>query len=73
MKYFKVLLLGLMTAAACADAPEDGEVVVSNVAGSVEVSGWSRNQVEITGTLGDGVEALIFERDDEILIKIKLP
>lgn len=82
MKYFKVLLLSLMTTTACADtainesldAAEDGEVVVSNVAGSVEVSGWSRNQVEITGSLGDGVEALIFERDDdEILIKVKLP
>jgi len=82
MKYFKVLMASLITTAACADtainesldAAEDGEVVVSNVAGSVEISGWSRNQVEITGSLGDGVEELIFERDDdEILIKVKLP
>ncbi len=81
MKYFRVLMLSLITTAACADtainesldAAEDGEVVVSNVSGSVEVSGWSRNQVEVTGSLGDGVEELIFERDDdEILIKVKL-
>lgn len=56
------------------DAAADGIVVVSNVAGSVEVSGWSRNQVEVTGELGSRVEELIFERDgDEILIKVKVP
>jgi DUF4097 and DUF4098 domain-containing protein YvlB len=56
------------------DAASDGIVVVSNVAGSVEVSGWSRNQVEVTGELGSRVEELIFERDgDEILIKVKVP
>ena len=56
------------------DADPDGVVVVSNVAGSVEVRGWSRNQVEVTGELGSRVEELIFERDgDEILIKVKVP
>ncbi|NIV17482.1 MAG: hypothetical protein GWN47_03540, partial [Woeseiaceae bacterium] len=38
----------------------------------VEVEGWSRNQVEVTGELGDDVEELIFERDgDEVEIKVK--
>jgi DUF4097 and DUF4098 domain-containing protein YvlB len=56
------------------DAAADGIVVVSNVAGSVEISGWTRNQVEVTGDLGSRVEELIFERDgDEILIKVKVP
>jgi DUF4097 and DUF4098 domain-containing protein YvlB len=56
------------------DAEPDGVVIVSNVAGSVEVRGWSRNQVEVTGELGSRVEELIFERDrDEILIKVKVP
>jgi DUF4097 and DUF4098 domain-containing protein YvlB len=56
------------------DAASDGIVVVSNVAGSVEVSGWSRNQVEVTGELGSRVEELIFERDgDEILVKVQVP
>jgi DUF4097 and DUF4098 domain-containing protein YvlB len=54
------------------DAAADGTVSVSNVAGSVDVQGWSRNQVEVTGELGDDVEELIFERDgDEIVIKVK--
>ena len=49
-------------------------MTVSNVAGSVDVRGWSRNQVEVTGELGNRVEELVFERDgDEILIKVKVP
>lgn len=56
------------------DAASDGIVLVSNVAGSVEVNGWSRDQVEVTGELGSRVEELIFERNgDEILIKVKVP
>lgn len=82
MKVFRVFGLSLISTLALADtdvnetldAAEDGEVVISNVSGSVEVQGWSRSQVEVTGTLGSGVEELIFERDDdEILIKVKLP
>ena len=45
------------------DADEAGDVLISNIAGSVEVSGWSQDSVEITGTLGDDVEELVFERD----------
>ena len=56
------------------DAASDGTVTISNVAGSVEVRGWSRNQVEVTGELGRKVEELIFERDgDEVVIKVKVP
>lgn len=82
MKLFKVMGLCFASTLAFADTPinetldadADGEVIISNVSGSVEVEGWSRNQVEVTGTLGDRVEELIFERDgDEILIKVKLP
>ena len=56
------------------DADADGTVVISNVAGSVGVQGWSRNQVAVTGELGNRVEELVFERDgDEILVKVKVP
>ena len=56
------------------DADEAGDVLISNIAGSVEVSGWSQDSVEITGTLGDDVEELVFERDgNEIIIKVKSP
>jgi len=81
MKYVKLMSLSLLCGAAFAedvnekmDADADGTVSISNLAGSVEVQGWSRNEVEITGELGSNVEELIFERDgDEILIKVKVP
>jgi len=56
------------------DAAPDGHVDVSNTAGSVTVSGWSRDQVEVTGTLGRNVEELVVERNkDKITIQVKGP
>ncbi|CAN5217336.1 DUF4097 family beta strand repeat-containing protein [soil metagenome] len=43
-----------------ADADPRGEVEVSNISGSVEISGWDRNQVEVKGRLGDSAERLEF-------------
>lgn len=80
MKNYTLTLLGMICATPLVaaeinesmDADADGTVSVSNIAGSVDVQGWSRNQVEVTGELGDDVEELIFERDgDEIEIKVK--
>ncbi len=56
------------------DAAPDGEVDISNIAGSVEVTGWSRSEVEVTGTLGRNVKELVFERDgDTVTIQVKVP
>ncbi|MEQ8206725.1 MAG: DUF4097 family beta strand repeat-containing protein [Woeseia sp.] len=56
------------------DASEDGLVSISNPAGTIEVKGWSRNQVEVNSDLGRGVEELIFERDgNEVKIFVKVP
>ena len=56
------------------DAASDGAVDVSNIAGSISVDGWNRNEVHVRGTLGRNVEELIFERDgDRITIKVKVP
>ncbi|MCJ7591728.1 MAG: DUF4097 domain-containing protein [Woeseiaceae bacterium] len=56
------------------DAASDGHVDVSNISGSVTVNGWSRNSVEVTGTLGRNVEELVVERDgDRVWIKVKVP
>ena len=81
MKFLTLTFLGLISAASLAedvdkrlDAAADGVVSISNIAGSVEVSGWSRNEVGVTGTLGKDVEELIFERDgDEIEITVRAP
>ncbi len=55
------------------DASRTGTVEIENTSGSIEVEGWSRDQVQVTGTIGDDVEELIFERDgDEITIKVEI-
>lgn len=54
------------------DAESKSAIRVINVAGDVEIEGWSRNEVELEAELGSGVEELIFERDGkEILIEVK--
>jgi DUF4097 and DUF4098 domain-containing protein YvlB len=54
------------------DASADGTVEIYNTSGSVTVEGWSRNAVEVTGTLGEEVEEFIFERKgDTVVVKVK--
>lgn len=56
------------------DADDNGQVFVYNLSGSVEVSGWSENEVHVTGDIGDDVEEFYFERDgDTVKIKVKVP
>ena len=47
-------------------AAADGTVEVSNVTGSVTVTGWDRNEVEVTGELGEGTERLDFTRGNRL-------
>lgn len=52
----------------------DGTVEISNLAGSVIVRGWDRNQLEVTGTLADEVERLDIEtRGRRTTIEVVLP
>jgi len=74
------LLLSAPTAFADRDIHESaqvhpkGEVEVSNIAGSVRVTGWDRDVVEVTGTLGSGVEDLEFRTEGRYtLIKVRMP
>lgn len=51
-----------------------GEVEIVNVAGSVEVSTWERNEVRVEADLGRGVEKLDFRKDgSRTYIKVVLP
>lgn len=51
-----------------------GQIEISNTAGSVVVTGWPRNEVEVTGTLGDGVERLEFVQNGKLTrVKVILP
>ncbi len=55
-----------------APADPQGEVEVSNVSGTVSVSGWDRNEVQVSGTLGDDIERLEFVSEGKrTLIRVK--
>jgi len=71
--------LALVSCAALAEDSVDrknpasatGEVEVDSVAGVVSISGWDRNEVHVTGTLGDGVERLDFEtQGNRTIVKV---
>ena len=50
------------------DADPGGRVEVTNIAGEISVTGWAEDAIEVTGTLGRGVERLDFIRDDGLTI-----
>lgn len=76
-----VLSLVLFAAVAAAEevdqvleADPRSRVSVSIIAGSIEVEGWDRDEVRVTGTYEEDVEEFIFERDGrEITIRVKAP
>ena len=54
------------------DAAADGTVEIYNTSGSVTIEGWSRDAVEVTGTLGEEVDEFIFKRKgDTVVVKVK--
>lgn len=85
----RIDLMGSMLALACITAlpahaatpinqtrPLDarGRVEIDNLKGRVEVRGWDRPEVKLTGSLGDGVEKLSVEGDaDALHIEVKYP
>ena len=55
-------------------ADPKGEVDIVNVAGTVEVVGWDRAEIEVHADLGSGVERLDFKTEGaHTLIKVVLP
>ncbi|HET9232742.1 MAG TPA: DUF4097 family beta strand repeat-containing protein [Candidatus Eisenbacteria bacterium] len=46
-------------------ATTQGVVSIDNLSGSVHVTGWSRKEVHVKGTLGEEVEKLIFDSEGE--------
>ena len=56
------------------EATANGEVVISNVSGSVDVRGWDRNEVHVSGELGSDVERVDVETSGgRTTIKVVLP
>lgn len=55
-------------------AEPDGVVSVENLMGTVTVTGWSKNEVTVTGSLGEGPKGLTIDKDgDEISIVVEWP
>ena len=51
-----------------------GKVEIDNLKGRIQVRAWDRNEVRITGTLGDGVEKLVIEgQGDHLLVRAQYP
>ncbi len=74
-----LLLLGAQSALASTvdktvKASATGEVHISNVAGSIKVNGWSKDEVHVSGTLGEDAEPLDIRSENgmvEIRVRIK--
>ena len=55
-------------------ASPDGVVEIESLAGSITIIGWDRNEVEVTGELGDDKQELEIEGEgDRITIEVVLP
>ncbi len=50
-----------------------GRVELGNVAGSVTVRGWDRNEVQLTGTLGDGQRLDVENSANRVQFKVVYP
>ena len=54
-------------------AEADGIVTVENIAGSVAIIGWDRDEVQVAGTLTGDVEDVIVDSGRKTAIKVKYP
>ena len=51
-----------------------GDVQIHNVAGSVRVVGWDRNEVHVTGTLGRGTDRLdVHTEGGDVVVRVVVP
>ncbi len=76
------LLAGLANSPVLAATPIDqtrpldptGRVEIDNLKGRIQVRAWDRNEVKITGSLGDGVEKLVVEGSrGHLVVKVQYP
>jgi DUF4097 and DUF4098 domain-containing protein YvlB len=54
-------------------ADPKGEVVIENVAGSVTIAGWDRNEVSVTGTICEACKLEVDGEGDRIKVRVKSP
>lgn len=81
--FFFLILASLLPApGAFAQTPIDetrpldarGRIDIDNLKGRIEVRAWDREEVKISGTLGEGVEKLVVEGDRQhLVVKVRYP
>lgn len=55
-------------------ASPTGEVEISNAAGLIAVTGWDRDEIQVTGELADEIEGLEFQTSGDLTrIKVAIP
>ncbi len=55
-------------------ASRGADIEIYNLAGSVRIIGWDRAEVQVTGTLGQGAEGLVFDSDGgDVYIEVEVP
>ena len=81
-KYCISLLAVFMTMAVWATEPidqtieakEGTTILVENVAGTVQVTGWDRREVKVTGELGDGADRVVVSAEyGRVLVRVLMP
>jgi hypothetical protein len=51
-----------------------GRIEIDNLKGRIQVRAWDRNEVHITGSLGEGVEKLVIDGDrDHLVVRVQYP
>jgi DUF4097 and DUF4098 domain-containing protein YvlB len=51
-----------------------GRIEIDNMKGRIQVRAWDRNEVRVTGTLGDGVEKLVVDGDrGNLEVRVEYP
>lgn len=79
---FLVLWAAVLYAPAHAATPIDqarplesrGRIEIDNLKGRIQVRAWNRNEVHISGSLGDGVEKLVVEGDrGHLIVRVQYP
>lgn len=56
------------------DVNRDCDISIDNLSGSVSVTAWDKNEIHITGTLGEGAERLAIEGGKESMdIRVEIP
>ena len=55
------------------DVDADAFVKIEHINGQAKIKAWDKNQVRVSGTLGDRTKEFIFENDsDEVMIEVKV-